>query len=84
MKGGILGVLGSDCCLPFLALEDLKSFLTGGETAVLGQRDEAGLDVWPCLLPAVVTEQVAQGKHGIDVTTLPVHYVCCSLNHLHL
>lgn len=41
--------------------------------AVLRLIDEAGLDVRPFLLPAVVTEEVTQGEHGVDVTTLPVH-----------
>ena len=73
MEGNKLGVLGGEGGRLFLHLDGFEPFLTGRETAVLGLGDEAGLDVWPFLLPAVITEEVAQGEHGVDVTTLPVH-----------
>ena len=73
MEGNKLGVLGGEGGLLFLHLDGFEPFLTGRETAVLGLGEEAGLDVGPFLLPAVITEEVAQGEHGVDVTTLPVH-----------
>ena len=73
MEGNKLGVLGGAGGLLFLLLDGFEPFLTGRETAVLGLREEAGLDVRPFLLPAVITEEVAQGEHGVDVLTLPVH-----------
>jgi hypothetical protein len=73
IEGSILGSLGGQGCFMLLGTDGLQALAAGMGALRFGLGNEMCLDAGPLLRPAVIANEVAQGKHGVDMAALPVH-----------
>ena len=73
MKGGELGAVGSEGCFMLAGAAFEQALATGLHALGFGLGQELGVNLGPFLCPTVITDEVAQGQHGVDMRAQPVH-----------
>jgi hypothetical protein len=73
VKSCVLGALGGEGCFVLLETALVQALTTGLHALFFGLCAEVGVNQRPCLRPTVIADEIAQGKHGVDMAALPVH-----------
>ena len=68
-----LSALGGEGGFVLAAAVFVQALPAGLHALVFGLGQELGVNVGPFLGPTVITDEVTQGQHGVDMRALPVH-----------